>query len=68
MRESPGHLFPTHFYYTLGIMQAYSWKINTRPYEVAMPAELQNRRGTAINFSVPQCAASYAYKSHDPLM
>lgn len=66
MRESGGHLFPTHFYYTLGIMQACSWQINTRPYEVAVPAELQNMRGTAIKFSVPQFAASYAFKSHDP--
>lgn len=68
MRESRGHLFPTHFYYSLGIMQACSWQINTRPYEVAVPAELKNMRRTAINFSVPQFAASDAFKSHDPLM
>ncbi|KAM7383618.1 hypothetical protein PAMP_003253 [Pampus punctatissimus] len=67
MRASRGHLFPTHFYYTLGIMQACSWQINTRPYEVAVPAELKNMRGTAINFSA-QFVASYAFKSHDPLM
>lgn len=68
MRESGGHLFPTHFHYTLGIMQACSWQINTRPYEVAVPAELQNMRGSAIKFSVPRFVASYAFKSHDPLM
>lgn len=67
IRESRGHLFPTHFYYTLGIMQACSWQINTRPYEVAVPAELQNIRETTINFSVPQFVAFYAFKSHDPL-
>lgn len=66
MRESRGHLFPTHFYDTLGIMQACSWQINTRPYEVAVPAELQNMRGTATNFRVPQFVASCAFKSHDP--
>lgn len=66
MRESRGHLFPTHFFYSLGIMQACSWQINTRPYEVVVPAELQNMRGTAMNFSAPQFAASYAFKSHDP--
>lgn len=66
MRKSGGHLFPTHFYYTLGIMQACSWQINTRPCEVAVPAELHNTRETAANFSVPQFVASYAFKSHDP--
>lgn len=68
MRESRGHLFPTHFYYTLGIMQACSWQINPRPYEVAVPAELQNMRGTAINSIVPRFVASDAFKSHDPLI
>lgn len=34
--------FPTRSHYTPGIMQACSWRINTRPYEVAVPAELQN--------------------------
>jgi len=68
MRESQGHLFLTHVCCTLGIMQACSWQINTRPYEVAVPAVLQNMRGTAINFSVPQFVASYAFKSHDPFM
>lgn len=68
MRESQGHLFPTYFYETLGIMQACSWQINTRPYEVAVPAELQKMRGTAIKFSLLQFAASDAFVSHDPNM
>lgn len=49
-------------------MLVYSWQINTRPYEVAVPAELQTMRGTAVTFSTPHFAASYACRSHNPLI
>lgn len=68
MRESGGHLFPSHFFYSFGIMLVYSWQINTRPCEVAVPAERQTMKGTAMTFSTPHFAASYACKSHEPLI